>query len=318
MKKFKLTKSLALLTVTAMLFGLILLPVSAEENMIADLLPSKDVSKGNLTLQGCTMVENEDGSVTFTLTSPNASFKMVFAENFYKEGASGGSIYNDMPIDLSEPAYVVYDYGSADGVALSGTIAHYTRKDKAPNSTLADLYLVSMEGTDYAQYSKAKGDGYGIWDWGTYVTSDSKKIFDDNIHRFCDLESNLSGTVGASITFYAFYVSSTDQIEGLGSVRPTLNTDESEAESEDEDESEQDESEEDEDESEDESEEDEDNSEEADESDTESEDEGAKSADAQSETDESDGTKPIIYILIIAGALIVIGAIAYLFIRKKK
>lgn len=205
----------------------LIIPASAADTVLQNLMPSKDTKIGKLTLEGCTITENKDGSVTFTLTATTASFKMVFAENVFKEG-SGGTIYSGDAFDITKGAYVVYDYASADGVAFNSFVAHYTRKDKAANNTLADLYLNSMEGNDFRDYQKQVGTGYGVWDLGSYVSKSKGDagIFDDHMHRFCDLDVKMSGKVGGKLTIYKFYVSSTADVKDLGKVRPepTANT----------------------------------------------------------------------------------------------
>lgn len=215
-------KKLSLLAVALLiLVAQLIIPAAAASNVLADLIPSKNTSKGKLTLTGCTMTENSDGSVTFTLTATEATFKMAIAENVYQE-ESGGTIYSGDAFDITKGAFVVYDYASADGVKFTEVIAHYTRKDKAASSALADLYLNSMEGTDFKDYQKQAGEGYGVWDLGTYVTKVKKDtgVFDNKMHRFCDLTGKMSGKVGAKITIYKFYVSSTDNVTNLGKVRP--------------------------------------------------------------------------------------------------
>lgn len=316
------TKKVALITVIFMLLSaLLIFSTSADDTVIADLLPSNNEERGKLTLIGCTLEENSDGSVTFTLTDNNASFKMEFTEDFYAEGG-GGTIHNDQPVDLSNPAFVVYDYASADGVQLSGTIAHYTRKDKAAANTHADLYLVSMEGNDYTEFVEESGDGYGIWDWGRYVSKENTKLFEDKIHRFVNLESSLTGNVGSKITFYKFYVSSTNEVEGLGAVRPEpTNTETSEPE-----ESEESEEEESEDNSSEIDESVEDKSDQSDVSVEDNDDEASSdkedlsdiSSEVQGEESEDDGEDKSTVIYIVIGAIIVIALIVFLVMKKKK
>lgn len=314
--KHNMMKTSLLLILIIMLIGSILcIPVLAKDTVIANLLPSNDSERGNLTLTGCTLEENSDGSVTFTLTKKSASFKMVFAESFYAEG-KGGTIFNDEPIDLSKPAFMVYDYASADGVTLGDVIAHYTRKDKAPANTLADLYLISMEDQKFGQYSKAKGVGFGVWDWGTYVSSVDTKRFDDNIHRFVDFEGSLAGNIGSKITIYSFYVSSTFDVKDLGKVRPEPTLEEIKEESSSvskesieesntsDNESSQLEN----------SKEDSNVSSEAESSIVSNESNNSEASD----DDKSDDNNTLIYIIAIAGGLIVIGGIAYLLMKKKK
>jgi hypothetical protein len=205
-----------------MLIIQLIVPASAANTVLANLMPSKDTKVGKLALEGCTMTENNDGSVTFTLTATSATFKMVFAENVYKEG-SGGTIYSGEAFNIRNDVFVVFDYGTADGITFDA-IAHYTRKDKAANNVLADLYLSSMQSTDanLKKYQKLGGDGFGVWDLGSYVRNEKKDagIFEDNMHRFCNLEGNLSGKVGGKLTIYKFYASSTADVKDLGKVRP--------------------------------------------------------------------------------------------------
>ncbi|HBR31566.1 MAG TPA: hypothetical protein DD733_05745 [Clostridiales bacterium] len=319
MKKTSTLKHLSLcFAIVILLCATLLVPVSADNTVLANLMPSHDTDRGNLTLTGCTMEENANGSVTFTLTESSASINMVFAEGLYKEGS--GTIYNDEPIDLSKPAYFVYDYASADGVTFGSLIAHYTRKDKSADNKNADLFLNSMEGSDYKDYQKVAGEGYGIWDWGQYVTEKKDGLFDDKIHRFTYLEGTLSGTIGSKLTIYSYYVSSTDSVDGLGAIRPKKaepeESDVSEtqsivSEAESIDESVPDES-------------DTSSAEESKELSSDAEPNESKAPEkseaenSEKDTGDEDGLKPIYYVLIVAGALIIIGVIAFAVMKKKK
>ena len=214
MKKFISVLLALLLAVT----GIFALTASAaeEDTIIHSLLPSNKSEDGVLTSSGCTIAYNDDGSVTITLTETAASVTMTFID--------GSIIYADHPFNVNEGAYFVYDYASADGAELGGTcIAYYTRKDKEAAGTYAELWLVSMEGSDYAQYSKASGEGFGIWDLGSYISSSDAKKFDDGLHRFVSVTFPVNGPVGSSLTLYRYYVGTADSVEGLGSVRPTVN-----------------------------------------------------------------------------------------------
>ncbi|HOJ48162.1 MAG TPA: hypothetical protein PLD48_04720 [Bacillota bacterium] len=216
-------KQIALLAVALMMIvAQFAISTSAEDTVLVNLMPTKDNTMGKLQLTGCTMEENSDGSVTFTLTATSANVKMIFAENVYQE-ESGGTIYSGDAFDITKGAFVVYDYASADGVSFSRFVAHYTRKDKATANTLADLYLNSMESdSTYAKHRKVSGEGFGVWDLGTYVTVDkgSSCVFDNHMHRFCDLDFDMVGKVGGKLTIYKFYVSSTADVKDLGKVRP--------------------------------------------------------------------------------------------------
>lgn len=250
MKNFKLI-SLAL--VICMLAALIsCFAVSAADQAdaycIADLRFSEDNKRGDITFNGAHIVEENvmTGAVTIELDAETATIDMVFAKDIFKEGDSG-NIINDCPINVKDTEnhpYFVFDYASADDVVVASMIAHYTRKDKAESSALADLYLNSMTDSGYAQYQMGGtecnyfngADGttstvaYGIWDWGKYVTGSDTKIFDDGIHRFCDVTCKLTGSVGKRITFYKFGVYSTTDnlVLQLGMEEPEATPDRSE------------------------------------------------------------------------------------------
>lgn len=214
MKKLVSVLLALLLAVT----GVFALTASAaeEDTIIHSLLPSNKSEDGVLTSSGCTIAYNDDGSVTITLTATAASVTMTYID--------GSIIYADHPFNVNEGAYFVYDYASADGAELGGTcIAYYTRKDKEAAGTYAELWLVSMESSDYAQYSKASGEGFGIWDLGSYISSSNAKKFDDGLHRFVSVTFPINGPVGSSLTLYRYYIGTADSVEGLGSVRPTVN-----------------------------------------------------------------------------------------------
>lgn len=207
MKRF-LAFLLVLTLVTAFAFSF---SASAEESVLLDLLPKKDMNSDMLSCTGCALDYNFDGSVTVTMTATSATVVVTLVD--------GGTILMGEPLDLSKNAFVVADYGSADGVTLV-IHANYTRKDKEAAGTVADLFLSSMESSEYAQYAKTKGSGYVIWDWGTYVSSAPAKIFDNKLHRFTRVEYTFTGAVGTKLTLYRFYVGSSETVDGIGTVRP--------------------------------------------------------------------------------------------------
>lgn len=211
MKKF-ISVSLVLMLV---LTSLLVISTSAAEadSIIHSLLPAEDDTNGKVTTNNCEYTCNADGSVTFTVTGAGASVNVVYAE--------GATVWAGDAFNVREGAYVVFDYGSADGATLGqSTQAHYTRKDKEANGTVADLWLTSMQ--TMTNYQKASGDGYGIWSLGDYLVTEKGDagIFEDNMHRFTSLELYIEGPVGSSVTVYRFYVGTADAVEGLGSVRP--------------------------------------------------------------------------------------------------
>ncbi len=211
MKKF-LSVSLVLMLVLTSLF-VISTSAAEADDIVHSLLPAADDTNGKVITINCEYTCNEDGSVTFTVTGAGASVHVVYAE--------GATVWAGDAFNAKEGAYFVVDYGSADGATLGqSTQAHYTRKDKEANGAVADLWLTSMEGADYAQYQKAKGDGYVIWDIGTYISSSDSKVFEDGMHRFTSLELYIEGAVGSSVTVYRFYVGTAEAVEGIGSVRP--------------------------------------------------------------------------------------------------
>ncbi|GEM_PF-1344530 len=200
---------------------------TAEDYLLADLRFSEDNTRGQLQLTGAVIYDEDivTGAVTIELTSASATVDMIFAENFFAEGGSG-TVHAGEAINVNDTAkhpYFAYDYASADGVVVGNCIAHYTRKDKAANSSVADLWLSSMTGNDYTQYQKVVGDGYGVWDWGAYLASKGTSgVFDDGMHRFTDVTCPLVGTVGSRITFYTFgvYYTCDNEILQLGTERP--------------------------------------------------------------------------------------------------
>ena len=211
MKKF-ISAILVLMLVFTSLF-VISTSAAEADSIVHSLLPAANDVNGKVTANNCDITYNDDGSVTFTITGAGASVNVVYAE--------GATVWAGDAFNAKEGAYFVVDYGSADGATLGqSTQAHYTRKDKEAAGTVADLWLTSMEGSDYAQYQKAKGDGYVIWDIGTYISSSDSKVFDDGMHRFTSLELYVDGSVGSSVTVYRFYVGTADAVEGIGTVRP--------------------------------------------------------------------------------------------------
>ena len=211
MKKF-ISAILVLMLVFTSLF-VISTSAAEADDIVHSLLPAANDVNGKVTTNNCDITYNDDGSVTFTVTGAGASVNVVYAE--------GATVWAGDAFNAKEGAYFVVDYGSADGATLGqSTQAHYTRKDKEAAGTVADLWLTSMEGADYAQYQKAKGDGYVIWDIGTYISSSDSKVFDDGMHRFTSLELYVDGSVGSSVTVYRFYVGTADAVEGIGTVRP--------------------------------------------------------------------------------------------------
>ena len=211
MKKF-ISAILVLMLVFTSLF-VISTSAAEADDIVHSLLPAANDVNGKVTTNNCDITYNDDGSVTFTVTGAGASVNVVYAE--------GATVWAGDAFNAKEGAYFVVDYGSADGATLGqSTQAHYTRKDKDAAGTVADLWLTSMEGSDYAQYQKAKGDGYVIWDIGTYISSSDSKVFEDGMHRFTSLELYVDGSVGSSVTVYRFYVGTADAVEGIGTVRP--------------------------------------------------------------------------------------------------
>ncbi len=216
MKKL-ISLSVVLLLVLTSVFAF---SVSAaeEDNIIHNLLPAANDVNGKVTATDCELTYNDDGSVTFTITGSAPSVTVVFAE--------GTTVYAGDSFNVKDgEGFVVFDYASVDGATLhgnGGTVAHYTRKDKAASGALADLYLSSMESADYATYSKASGTGYGIWALGEYIVKGKGDAgtFDDGMHRIDNITYALAGEVGSSLVIYRFYVGSSDTVEGLGASRP--------------------------------------------------------------------------------------------------
>ena len=211
MKKF-ISAILVLMLVFTSLF-VISTSAAEADSIVHSLLPAANDVNGKVTTNNCDITYNEDGSVTFTVTGAGASVNIVYAE--------GATVWAGDAFNVREGAYVVFDYGSADGATLGqSTQAHYTRKDKEANGTVADLWLTSMQ--TMTNYQKASGEGYGIWSLGDYLVTEKGDagIFEDNMHRFTSLELYIEGAVGSSVTVYRFYVGTADAVEGIGSVRP--------------------------------------------------------------------------------------------------
>lgn len=185
--------------------------------VLSDLTPCKEMEK-DLVMTGCEVSFDRDGVATFTLTAPTATVHIDFVD------VANNIVYYGAPVMPAEGAYFVVDYGTLDGVSVMDTFWHYTRKDKEAVGTVADLYLKSMtDDPSYASYSSLceKENGCAsIWNWGEYVASSDAKLFTDKGHVFTSMELTMVGSVGAEITFYTVAVTSTDEIEGLGEIRP--------------------------------------------------------------------------------------------------
>ena len=209
-------KLISLMIIAAMLVTAALtLSVSADDvNLLMDLRPQADHPGDVQSVSGCEIEYEDDGTAVITLTEATATIELTFS--------SGGTILYGEEIDVGKTAYAIVDYASADGVTFDESVqAHYTRKDKAAENKVADLWLVSMFKSDYAQYvvDGTKGDGFVVWDWGTYVNSSDSKRFDDGMHRFTSMSFILHGTVGKKMYIYTYGIY--DGIpEGLGSRRP--------------------------------------------------------------------------------------------------
>ncbi len=192
------------------------------DNILLNLLPAKDDMNGKVTTNNCDVTYNDDGTVTLTVTGADAWVNVAFKD--------GTTVIEEKPFKPAEAALVVYDYGSADGATLDGgTIIYYTRKDKDPES--ATLWLSSMQDTaTYAQQSKVAGPGYGVWDLGDYLVNvkGQSHIFDDGVHHITSVNMKVTGPVGSSVTVYRLYMGNSAEIEGLGSVRPTVEVSEPE------------------------------------------------------------------------------------------
>ena len=196
--------------------------VSAESTLdpdviISDLTPCKDMEK-DLVLNGCTVSFDRDGIATFTLTATTATVHIDYADVQNNIVLYGSEI---MP---AEGAYFVVDYGTLDNVSLQDTFWHYTRKDKEAAGTVADLYLKSMnDDPSYASYSSLntkENGGASVWDWGTYVASSDAKLFTDKGHYFTSMELTMVGAIGSEVTFYTIAVTNTNELEGIGEIRP--------------------------------------------------------------------------------------------------
>lgn len=209
-------KALSLIVVAIMLVAAVLpMTAMAEDELLVDLRPQKSFKSDMMKVNGAELSYEKDGTVVVTLTQTYATIEITLVDK-------GVVNYGD-EIDVSKPAFVVVDYASADGVTFGTAakpLAHYTRKDKDATGDVADLYLGSMESSDYANYAAKKGDGYVAWDWGTYVGSSDSKVFDNKLHRFTSIEYEFTGSVGMKMYIYKFGVYNTAELEGLGKTRP--------------------------------------------------------------------------------------------------
>lgn len=214
---------LALLAVPVLALSVSAESVVDEDIILSDLIPSAVDS--NFDAVDCEAVINRDGSMTVTITGAAPILKIKLAE--------GTLVYTGADVNVKEPAYVAVDFGTAGSIQFTHMIIHYTRKDKDAAGTFADLYLNSMCDANYAQYRKQisdpgytagtalanGGNYYTVWDWGTYVNADGK-VFDNGMHKFVDMEINLTGsTVGSQVTFYTIAVVDDPEVE-LGTVTP--------------------------------------------------------------------------------------------------
>ena len=194
-----------------------------EDIVLSDLIPFE--VDGNFDATDCEAKINKDGSMTITITGAAPVLNIKLAE--------GTLLHTGADVDVTKPAFVAVDFGTAGSIQFTHMIIHYTRKDKDAAGTFADLYLNSMCDANYAQHRKQLSDPgyvagsalvnggnyYSVWDWGTYVNADGK-VFDDGMHHFVDMVINLTGsTVGSQVTFYTIAVVSDPEVE-LGTVTP--------------------------------------------------------------------------------------------------
>lgn len=226
MRKLLCAILVALLVVPVALVAVSAESLVDEDYILSDLMPNEDTPSELFELTDCEVNFNRDGSLTVKVTGISPSLKVTLAE--------GSLLHVGAIVDLTDPAYFALDFGVSGTATISTLIFHYTRKDKAAQDTVADLYMESMYNSQYAQYMKQSdgktvtsttaltNDGsYIVWDWGTYVSSDANKLFDDHRHQFTSIEMAFSGSaVGAEITFYTMAVVSDAEVEGLGDVRP--------------------------------------------------------------------------------------------------
>ena len=219
----------ALLACLLLALPLLALPVSAgsaAEGMLSDLLPAGEDDLWLVSAYDCDVRLNNDGSMTFKVTGTYPSL--------WLDMALDDRIFLGDAIDANQPAYFALDFQTAGSIVLRNMIFHYTRKDKAAMDTVADLWLDSMYGSDYASY-RVQSDGmpydpaaaipngtvrYVVWDWGGYLRDGSNKLFDDGMHHFTYMEMDLTGSaIGSELTFYTMGVVSDPNVE-LGQHTP--------------------------------------------------------------------------------------------------
>ncbi len=197
------------------------------DDMLVDLMPDAELDKSIITATDCEVRNNDDGSLVVKVTGSNPTLIVNFAE--------GSTLQIGSKIDVSQPAFFALDFGTAGSISIDHMIFHYTRKDKAAENKVADLYMESMYSSDYAAYrkqvdkntfvsTKKYDDGsvnFVVWDWAGYLNAEaSKKVFDDKMHHFTQLDLGLKGsTVGSELTFFTMGLVQDENVE-LGKTQP--------------------------------------------------------------------------------------------------
>ncbi len=177
---------------------------SAEEYGVASLLPNPD---GEMTTEGCDVVVNANGSVTITLTADKGKVKMLYKD--------GDTILEEPYSEIANYPYVAYWYDDTN-VEKFEAHAHYDRKDKT-----ADLYLSGMQANPNFYEAGDKDSKYGVWSLYDYLVKKGADYVEGDyaILKFFDIEYELNGKVGDSVTIY-YFGTMKDIPEGFGTDAP--------------------------------------------------------------------------------------------------
>ena len=224
----KLLCAMLVLVMLALPFALV--TVGAEsilgDDMVVDLMPDAELDKDVIKATDCEVRSDDNGSLVIKVTGSNPTLVVDFEK--------GGTMQIGGNVNVGEPAFFALDFGTAGSIKIDHMVFHYTRKDKVAPA-VADLYMESMYSADYVKFrkqfdgatdvgsTKQYADGsvnYVVWDFGTYVSSDTKKVYDDKLHHFTQLDLSLKGSVvGSELTLFTMGIVDDEKVE-LGKNKP--------------------------------------------------------------------------------------------------
>jgi len=173
---------------------------SADDyDVAASLLPDPN---GDMTVEGCTVTENADGSVTITVTE-GSTHKVTM-------------LYKDGETVLDEKYSTVANYHFAYWYEITGNAkfdarAYYQRKDK-----VADLYISGMQNNDKYLVKGTKDSNFGVWSIYDYLTKEKGADFvtgDFAVLKFDKIEYEIKDCkVGDTVTIYYHGTMKKDEI----------------------------------------------------------------------------------------------------------